>query len=295
MASRHTGCLVYTPHGSYCLAMRRALTTVVGLASAATLVLSMVTADGAGAVHRIPTKAESVKVTECSTVYGAGRPPPGHGGKTEHITVPSTVVGKVGLYTDARRTVEPLLGPKGWSCDAVVGADGSVSLTLAATRSLLRHRSASVGSKTASGGPGIHASTNGGCQGCMALQVCGLFPSDLAALGAAGTTCRSTPPRRETDTEVAGSPSAGYGTVAFIDPPNVKGTGTGSGGRDRALGVVTASGNPNGSGGSDAVVSCVLPRADYSLCASVVQRFVVTNWGIGSAPTPITATPAPTS
>lgn len=244
------------------------------------------TTSSSAASHRSHSPGASsvaLRVVVCPSTYGAGQAPASRYSPTMTVTIPSALSEKVALFSDSSRSMQPLLGPKGWSCTVSVGADGSSNLSIFPS---------SQGVPSTSYPPTyppttrlVTASDTPACQGCVAGQVCGLFPSARAYLGYVSTTCHVVPPSDERDKFVVGSAAADYGTVRFSDPPGVKGTGTASGGDYAAIGVLSFSGR-TGFGGQAASITCVLPPVDAVLCNAVVGQFTSNHWGMTAPPKP---------
>ena len=93
----------------------------------------------------------------------------------------------------------------------------------------------------------------------MADIACALFPAAAASLPAG--PCPTTPPSEESKSQISAT------AVAFEDPPDVKGTGTPSGGVDPANGVVTYSKSWH----RTRRAPC---RSSHNLCTAIVNDFV---------------------
>lgn len=245
--------------------------------------------------HAVTTAAAKARlaVTACPSTYGAGSAPAPRYKDVMRADVNDQLAKAFALYSNSSRSINPVLGPRGWRCHVTIAADGSITLTI-----YPKSESTPVAQAAASGGtypPGtalITAATSGGCQECVAQQACAYFPSDLAALGYRATPCNTTPPKKEGGSYVTGSAKRGYGDVWIADPPGVRGTDVGSGGRYTALGALLVSGLKGG-GGQDATFSCLLPHNDSLICLTALHRFGATHWGIDGALTPITPQSGP--
>jgi Domain of unknown function (DUF4850) len=170
------------------------------------------------------------------------------------VTVPQALAGKLSVYADTQGIME-LVGPKGWTCTASHGADGSDGITVHPHGEGASPRSAIVGSQTSA------------CVGCALDQACcRLFPSAARALRSdLGEAC----PIRRAPAEMVVRIAAGI--VAFEDPPGVEGTGVPSGGQYPADGVMTY--HPSAPDGSWQE-TCTLPSSDKGLCTAVLNTFV---------------------
>ena len=226
------------------------------------------------------TTVATLPVVACPSTYGIGAAPPPKYPDTWQLKLPVDVTSEVAFYSDQSRSVQPVLGPKGWSCTASIGADGSTVLALLPPGG---PNVAIVPGSPTTDKEFVYAYSPSACQGCIANLVCSVFPSAIEQLGYAGQSCPTLPPA-ETDEFSSGSVAAGYGTVAFVDPPGVQGTG-GADSPNAAIGTLRF-GIPPGAGQASAVLlSCVLPASLKPICAATNQEFVAQNWGMSSAPT----------
>lgn len=230
------------------------------------------------------TKTVSLPIEECPSTYGTGSSPPTRYPATMSLSLPLSVVPKVGLYSDSTRSVQPILAPASWSCSVSVGADGSTVISVFPPgqadplSGTVKTTSAPANARF------VTAYSPSACQGCIASLVCSLFPQAAQQLGYSGQTCASTPPQ-EQDTFSGGSEADGFGTVGFTDPAGIKGTGTGSGGTYAAIGTLRF-GITNGSDVAQAVtLTCVLPPSDSGVCNAANLVFITQDWGLLSAPT----------
>jgi len=116
-----------------------------------------------------------------------------------------------------------LLGPKGWSCAAFYGADGSGGITVYPPGAGQSSPAAIDGSETSA------------CFGCTLGQACPLFPDAAKAYRTGfGQACPTRPPAAETVTPITA------GIVSFEDPrwPHL-------GGPDRVAHDRGVNGRPN--------------------------------------------------
>jgi hypothetical protein len=142
-----------------------------------------------------------------------------------------------------------VLAPHGFACKALVGADGGVHVQLAppgATRS----------------GPAVDVEVEGACVGCITAMACGLFPDAEQAMG---YPCTTRLPKRERVARLLPT------VRAFSDPPGVKGSGSPSGGRLRAVGAVVFV--PDRSAFA-ARVTCTLEAPDAGSCQAIIADFL---------------------
>ena len=196
----------------------------------------------------------SLPVIVCPTSLGAGDRPAVSLPRSRSVAVPQALAAELSVYTDNQGIME-LLAPKGWSCTAFYGADGSGGVTV--------HPRGEGSSPAAA----ISGSESSACSGCTLGVACGLFPSATKAWRSAffGQPCPARPPTAETRVSVAA------GIVAFEDPPGVKGDGQPSGGKYPANGVMTY--HPSAPDGSWQE-TCTLPNSDKDVCTEVLNSFV---------------------
>jgi hypothetical protein len=193
----------------------------------------------------------SLPVVSCPTSLGVTRPAVSLP-RSRPVAVPQALAADLSVYTDNQGVME-LLGPKGWSCTAGIGADGSGGVTV-------HPPAAGPSSPTA-----ITGSETSACVGCTLAQACPLFPSAAKALRSyLGQACPAHP-AAETVASIA------PGIVSFEDPPGVKGDGQPSGGPYPANGVMTY--HPSAPDGSWQE-TCTLPASEKNECTAVLNTFV---------------------
>ncbi len=193
----------------------------------------------------------SVPVASCPTSLGIDRPAvplP----RSRPVAVPKALAAGLTVYADNQGVME-VLGPKGWSCTAAIGADGSGGVTVYPPAAGPSSPVAIIGSETSA------------CVGCTISQACPLFPSAAKAYSSQfGQACPARPDA-ETVTPIA------TGIVAFQDPPGVKGDGQPSGGQYPANGVMTY--HPSAPDGSWQE-TCTLPASKKNICTTALNTFV---------------------
>ncbi len=200
----------------------------------------------------------------CPTENAVTNPTTGHLPTSMEVTIPTSFVGKVAVYTDDLGRIR-LLGPDGWECSAAFGADGSGGVVISPPGRLssepggLWPASLPAGSSVET----IEGSETGACMGCAEGQACRLF-ADAARLNAAFGKCPTRPPSETVE-------RIDHGVVAFEDPAGVAGDAAPSGGQYPADGVMTF--YPNSSSGSW-LDTCTLPPADHALCTTSLNVFV---------------------
>ncbi len=136
----------------------------------------------AGAQHRAPAAVSpSVPVVSCGSTY-VGSPLSGPTEPTtERTTLSPGVASKLAFYTDRKRTLPPILGPRGWSCEVMIASDGTISVHI--------YPRGTKPQPPASGRIGIVAGSDSVCQGCVYDTVCPFDPGAARALGFSGLPC----------------------------------------------------------------------------------------------------------
>jgi hypothetical protein len=201
-----------------------------------------------------------IPVVTCPTSFGLPDETMGPVPATMTATVSPEVAAQVTFYGNGMRT---LLGPKGWHCEAAVGADGSTSMTITPPGQLTPTGSPSPDRQA------ITAYTGGACVGCIATMACGLFPEAWKLFAQPGDSCPTKTPAGELVTRPMPR------SAIFEDPPGVAGTGEPSGGRYRALGMMVF--DPGtGPAASDLLpaallITCTLPDAMAQVCDEIVE------------------------
>ena len=205
------------------------------------------------------SRTAHIPVVTCPTTFGLPDETMAPVPSTMTATVSAAVAAQVTFYGNGTRT---LLGPKGWHCEAAVGADGSTSMTITPPV-----QTTPTGSPPA-GYQAVTAYTGGGCVGCIATMACGLFPEAWKLFDTPGSSCPTTSPARELITRPIPR------SAIFEDPPGVAGTGDPSGGRYRALGLLVFDPGTGGSGTdfpSALKITCTLPDAMAQVCDEIVE------------------------
>jgi pimeloyl-ACP methyl ester carboxylesterase len=205
-----------------------------------------------------PRPPTVTRLSQCPTdavETGTASPLPPQATIRPGVIPPAPVV----LYSDTRSTAQAL-APTGWSCKAVSGEDGT-------TRTDVWPPGA-TSPYDAGRGPGVQAYVIPVCSGCVYDLVCGVFhgPS-VDALASASDGCSRVPPAGETDEQ------AGPSAVLFTDPPDVKGTGSFSGEGMAVHGVLVFNPDQQQFVSEAAMLSCVLPNSEASLCTAAINDF----------------------
>ena len=230
------------------------LTCAAG-ASAATKGSSSHSTSGAPTIAVLP-------VISCPTTFGAGTSP--HPFVAPQL--PTTSPGRgLTFYSNGLITV---LGPAGWTCGALVAADGGQKLDVYPPGS--PDYSTSLAPK---GATLIEVTRDYTGHLPGAEVVCGLFPESAAAadVKSGGLPCRTTASEK---TKIV-TPDV----VEFSDPAGVTGTGAGSGGKLVSSGAAVY---PQLASGSDTSVnvtllSCTLPKKNSAKCGAILGDFLVRN------------------
>jgi hypothetical protein len=202
--------------------------------------------------------AGSLPVVACATSFGVNESPPPLP-TSMAVSVSRSLAKQLAVYSDADGVLK-LLAPRGWSCDAGLGADGSGSVEVYPPGF-----TPSAG-KFAAGARAIVGSETSACTGCREELACRLFTTAANDyLQDYQAACPSAKPAGESTFQLQ------PGVVGFEDPPGVAGDGDPSGGDYPANGVMTYhSGNPNGSW----LETCTLPATDHAICTAVLNNFV---------------------
>jgi hypothetical protein len=183
------------------------------------------------------------------------------------VSVPAAAAANLVVYADDNGFMM-MIGPKGWTCHAAYGADGSGGL-------LISPAGESVPSDPDGG---WHLPASSSAQAIVGYEVgastvqaaglaCPLFSAATAVYQQSfGHACTPHP----TAESVAGTGST---EADFVDPAGVAGDGMPSGGTNPANGVMLYL--PGGSGRSAGyLATCTLPVAQHDVCTAVLNHFV---------------------
>ncbi len=209
----------------------------------------------------------TLPVVDCPTVFGAEAPSTTAPLPTsEQVSVPASLVGGLAFYSDSRR-LTVLLGPKGWSCSAQYGADGSGGVIVYPNgQSVPQHWGAGWSLPSTSSEEAISSTETGGSPVQAAAQACPFFP--VAATAYQNDLGRPCPARPSA--EAVQQISADV--VGFEDPAGTDGAGIPSGGQNPANGVVTYV--QNASSDPSYLATCTLPDDEHGLCTAVLNEEV---------------------
>lgn len=213
-----------------------------------------------------PTTAV-VPLVVCRTTFGiAPAPAPKAQPPLVTINVPGGSASGLAVYTDSRGMMR-LLGPQGWSCSALYGADGSGGVVVYQPGESVPSNWG-AGWKLPADSPvqAIIGSQTSACMGCGEGQACPLFATAAKSFqNNFGRPCPAARPASETTSKVSAD------VMAFADPAGVTGDGNPSGGRYPANGVMTYySGDQDGSW----VETCTLPAASKGVCTTTLNYFL---------------------
>jgi hypothetical protein len=164
------------------------------------------------------------------------------------------------VYSDTR-AILMLLAPKGWTCNALFGADGSGDMTILPGGETLP----TGGLAPHSPDQAITAGETGGSPVLAALQACSFFPAAAEATETYLEKGCSSRPSSESLDQISTS------AVAFEDPAGTVGTGSPSGGENPANGVVTYSA---GKGRGSYIATCTLPQDEHDMCTASLNYFI---------------------
>jgi hypothetical protein len=194
----------------------------------------------------------------CKTSVGDSSETPVNLPTSVKVDIAKNSAAKLALYSDDEGVIE-VLAPTGWTCSALIGADGSSSVTVQPAG--LPPTPSPVTTTEE-----VRAAQTSACVGCRESLACPLF-IDAANdyLQQFQQRCPSRRPTSERLTTI--SPHV----VHFTDPPGIKGDGDPSGGKYAAMGEMTYY-NDLASDGSW-TETCVLPPSDRSLCTAILSNF----------------------
>jgi hypothetical protein len=194
----------------------------------------------------------------CKTSVGDSSETPVNLPTSVKVDVPKSSASKLALYSDDEGVIE-VLAPTGWTCSALIGADGSSSVTVQPAGLPPTPSPVTTAEE-------VRAAQTSACVGCRESLACPLF-IDAANdyLQQFQQRCPSRRPTSERLTTI--SPHV----VHFTDPSGIKGDGDPSGGKYSAIGVMTYYDDLASDGSW--TETCVLPPSDTSMCTAIIQNF----------------------
>jgi hypothetical protein len=237
-------------------------TYTLAVAALVGVLLSLVTG-----VANAQAASTTVPLVECVTgagVASAPKPLPA----TRQVSVPQGLAKQLAAYTDDQGEMY-LVAPRGWTCQASVGADGNVSIAVYPPGEVGTSKFA-LGHTWPKSAQAVTGDILPSCLACYVGQACTFFPAaerDLVRIYGNQLTCASLPTRE-------GILRLSSSVISFEDPPGVIGTGEPSGGDFPAEGVVTFKEGTGGTTYGSAMQTCTLPPRDHALCTAVIDAFV---------------------
>lgn len=260
--------------------LRHASTITPALLIVACLALAVPIAQASASAASTSKSTASLPVVLCPTTYAT--PPGPEATPKTHFAVRRELEARVSLYTDTKRQMGPVLGPKGWRCQAEIAEDGGAALAIApndpAQFIAPADQSANTPLTKVSGGV-IVAVSQGGCQGCVAAAACPYFKNAPQQLNQPSTSCKVTRPKGQVVKYISGTSTSSSGAVELKTPT----------GRDDEIQVIRYRDNPDGEG-QEVQETCVLPRSQMNVCAAAVRQFSSTNWLFTPEPVATTKT-----
>ncbi len=187
----------------------------------------------------------TIPITQCQTTSGEGvvtTPPP-----AQNVTIPSDLQSRLALYGDGYDVV---MAPAGWWCQADIGADGSSSVRVWSPQDQQAQ---------------VTLETSGACFSCAISTACSVFASAAQQQASQFGACDPLRPVSESVQAETGD------TIAFVDPPGVAGTGTGSGSKYESSGVVWYHVYSDSTGA--AKTTCTLGPGERDLCSPILDFF----------------------
>jgi hypothetical protein len=201
-----------------------------------------------------------VPVIACHSSYGVPQPvsattlPP-----LLTVDLPRAAADQLSYYTNDTRTRTPLLGPRSWTCQVQVGADGTTGFDIRP-----------AGGSGANGQPSVDATSDSACQGCVYSTVCAFVPAAATQLGYSGLPCPALGAGTTVDFIKGSAGEAGPvidDVIGFTWPTVPTST----------RGVVLYHWRP-GAGASASEETCNLPATAPDLCTAILHAFVVAAW-----------------
>lgn len=243
-----------------CGSPRSRRSTTGGPSSATSSTAPTTTTSPPGQADTAVSLPSVVPVVACPTTYGVST--------GSHPFVPRklpTSVATAGLsfYSNGLLTV---LAPAGWTCTALVAADGGEVLDAYPTgqADLSTHQ-------IPPGTPVVQIIGEYTGHGPGAELVCPLFPSSPAATFMGGSPpCPAAPPG-ETTSRLTDD------VVVFADPPGVRGTGAGSGASLASSGAAVYPQVGSSASVDVRAFSCTVPAALSPLCTEILADFLARN------------------
>jgi len=209
----------------------------------------------------------SLPVVRCPTAIGIAPAPRAVSlPASRRVPVPAVLAARLSVYADTQGVME-LLGPRGWSCAAFYGADGSGGVVIY-PHGRKPPRSWTAGWRLArtSAAAAVTGLETSACYTCTLALACPLFSAAATALHSylGRQVCPARPAAERVTT-------IGAGIKGFLDPPGTSGDGVPSGGLNPGDGVMTY--HPRTTAGSW-LETCTLPGGDKAECGAILGAFV---------------------
>ena len=218
-------------------------------------------------VANAQTASTTVPLVECVTGSGASSSPKPFPA-TRQVSVPGAMAKELSAYSDDQGEMY-VVAPRGWTCQASVGADGNDSIAVYPPGEVGTSKFA-LGHTWPKSAQAVTGDILPSCFACYVGQACTFFPAaerDLVRVYGKQLTCAALPERE-------GVLRLSSSVISFEDPAGVLGTGEPSGGNFPAEGVVTFKENTGGTTYGSAMQTCTLPPREHALCTAVIDSFV---------------------
>jgi hypothetical protein len=217
---------------------------LVGSALAVVIAAAALLTGGPAAATRSVAKRPVLEVVPCATVFGAGPEPLPAPPRRLPAALPARVATRLAFYSNGRIT---LLAPKGWSCDALLAADGGELL-----QAYPEGKPPKEGGKV---GESVRVVAEYTGHGPGAQLVCAYFPDSPAAdfFGPEGPACPDLPDGRivEHETDDVATFAEPVGTVGEVIYPQAS--------PESSIGVPVT------------YAECTLRRARRALCTPILD------------------------
>jgi hypothetical protein len=179
------------------------------------------------------------------------------------VNAPATLTSELAVYSDTHGFMM-LLAPRGWTCSALYGADGSGGVIVYPSgEAVPQSWGAGWPLSSSSSDEAISGTQTGGSPVQAAGQACPFFAAAATTYeNDLGRACPSRP-----SSESVQQISAGV--TGFEDRPDLKGAGIPSGGQDPANGVATYS-----PALPAYLATCTLPGNEHALCTTVLDEVI---------------------
>ena len=210
------------------------------------------------------SESVSLAVVSCPTAFGVTPPStPAPLPASEEANVPTSLAGGLAWYSDTHGFMK-LLGPRGWACSAVYGADGSGGVIVyPGSQAVPQTWGAGWPQSSTSTDQAISVTQTGGSPVQAASQACPFFAVAATTYeNDLGRVCHSRPSSESVQ-------SIDPGVVGFEDLPGLQSDGIPSGGQNAANGVATYSPSV-----PSYLATCTLPDDSHALCTTVLNEFI---------------------